>query len=214
MAANVRFDREGLKALPRRLKIVFLVILAELIVICAAYFLSDALDEQEAHVAELRSQLAQARRQGAELRRQIDQYPEMRANYDAAMEKGITGNLDAVKLITDAQDMAAHLYLANLRYKVEAQAPTGAATGKYRVGSTLISFESGALLDTDAMTFWDNVLTSLPSHYHVVEASLERAGDIDSNTLSDIRAGRPTSVVRVKMSLQWLSLRSATQEEP
>ncbi len=208
------FDREKLKALPRRLKIVFAVILAELIVIMGAYVLGDELDEREARVVQLRSQLTQARQQTADLRRQIDQYPELRRRYDAAIEKGIAGNLDAVKLITDAQDSAARHYLANLRYKVEPLVQKGTAAEKYRIGATLVNFESGAVLDTDAMAFWDEILRSLPSHYHIVEASLERTGEIDANLLNNLRAGRPVSAVRVKMSFQWLSLHSTMPEAP
>lgn len=214
MNLKLQFDREKLKALPRRLKIVFAVILAELIVIAGAYVLGDELDEREARVVQLRAQLTQARQQTADLRRQIDQYPELRRRYEAALEKGITGNLDAVKLVTDAQDSATRHYLANLRYKVEPQVPKGTVPEKYRAGSTLVNFESGALLDTDAMAFWDEILQSLPSHYHVVEASLERTGEIDANLLKDLRAGRPASAVRVKMSFQWLALRATVPEAP
>ncbi len=214
MALNVRIDGKWLKALPRRLQIVFLLIFVEILVIVGAYVMSDELDAAEARVTQLRSRLTQVRQQSADLRRQIEQYPELRRRYDVALEKGITGNLDAVKLATDAQDLAGRHYLANLRYKVETQPLQGGGGEKYRAGSTLVSFESGALLDIDAMSFWDEILQSLPSHYHVVEASLERTGEIDANLLNNLRAGRPASAVRVKMSFQWLALRTPMPEVP
>ncbi|PKU26519.1 hypothetical protein [Telmatospirillum siberiense] len=214
MSAELRLDMTRLKALPRRLKIVLAVILTEVIVILGAYAVETVVDEQESRVAQLRAQLAQARRQSAELRRQIDQYPELRRRYAAAGDKGVLDNPNAVKLIADAQDMAGRHSLANLHYKVEPQAVAGPAQEKYRIGSTQVSFESGALLDADAMDFWDEVLQSLPSHYHVVEAGLERTADIDADLLNNLRAGRSVSAVRVRLSFQWLTLRTPAQEGP
>lgn len=214
MTADRRRDFARLNALPRRLKVVLAVVLVELLIILGAYWVDDSLVEQEAKVAQLRSQLLLSRRQSAELRRQIDQYPQLRGRYAAALERGVFDSPNAVKFIADAESMAARHFLLNLRYKVEPQVAPPVAREKYSVGWTQVSFESGALLDGDAMDFWDEVLQSLPSHYHVVEASLERAADIDGTLLNELRAGRPVAAVRVRLSFQWLSLRTAAQEEP
>ncbi len=205
-------DTEKLKALPRRLKIVAIVILADLVIIGASALLSDDLDERAAMAEQLRTQLGQLRQQSRDLRHQIDEYPDWRRRYDAAVDKGILHNLDQVKVVNEAQDLAGEHHLVDLRYRLEPQDHREATTGHFHSSSTLVTFEGGGLLDTDAMAFWDEILVGLPSHYHVVEASLERVGEVDSKLLADVDAGRPSRLIRLKMSFQWRALHAATDD--
>jgi hypothetical protein len=214
MDLNLAINLDTLKGLPRRLKITVAIIAVEVILIGASFMLSDEIEEAAARVVQLRNQLTQVRQQNTNLRRQIDQYPELMRRFKVAVDKGIFTDLNRVKMVSDAETVANGLHLGDLRYKLELKDPQGGGFGKYRLGAVLISFESGALLDTEAMTFWDTVLSTVPAYYHVVDASLERAAEVDSGLLTNVRAGRPASAVRAKISFFWAGLRPPGQGEP
>lgn len=214
MAFDLRIDPDRLKALPRRLKIVLAVIVLELLVILGTFVFENVLDDLGARVGRLRAQVMQTRRQSTELRHQIEIYPEMRQRYQAAIEKGIFADPNAVKVAADAQDLAGRHALINLRYKVEPQSAQSPGGEKIRFGSTLVTFDGGAVLDDEAMDFWDDVFRSQSSHYHVIEASLERAPEGTGNLLDDLHAGKAVPAVRVHLSFLWLSLRHGSQGEP
>lgn len=212
MDLNFKIDAEKLKALPLPLKIVGAVILGDLLVIIISWLLfDDMLSERVGAVDNLRAQAAQVRRQSLDFRKQIDQYPQLLAQYNDAIAKGILVDVDRLKLVNEAQDSATRNHLADLHFKVESEKLDRTAGPHYRLDSTMVSFESGALLDTQAMAFWDEVLNRLPAHYQVVEARLERKRDVDPAALADIRAGRPVSLLTMKISFRLQSLRS-TQE--
>jgi hypothetical protein len=214
MALDFRLDSDKLRAFPLRLKMVLGVLLIEVAVLAAALVVSDSLDAEVTRIQELRTQLSQIRRQSVDLRRQIDQYPTLRAQYDHALGGGILGPLDSMKFVNDAEDGARRHYLTNLRYKVETPPLQDSGTDKYRETVTLLSLDSGALLDSEVMAFWTETLRSLPSHYHVLEASLERAGPVDAALLNQIQAGSPAAIMRLHMTVQWLSLRSKVGAAP
>ncbi len=213
MDLNVNIDLAKLKALPRPLKVVTAVILADLLLVGAILLaFSDMVDERLARVDQLRGELSRLRHENVELHRQIDHYPEMLARYNAAVAGGIFASLDRLKLVNEAQDYGGQHHLANLHYKLEAEKAAPAGTAKYRLDSTVVTFESGALLDTDAMAFWDAVFSHLPTHYQVAEASLERLHDINPRMLADIRSGRPVSAVAAKITFRAESLSSTAPE--
>ncbi|HIJ63639.1 MAG TPA: hypothetical protein HPQ04_13170 [Rhodospirillaceae bacterium] len=213
MDLNFKIDVEQLKALPLHLKIVGGVILADLLVVLVCWLLfDDMLSERVAVVDGLRGQVAQLRRQSADFRKQIDQYPQLLVQYNDAVAKGILTEVDRLKLVNEAQDTATRNHLPDLHFKVESEPLIRESGPRFRFDSTLVTFESTALLDTQVMAFWDEVLNRLPAHYQVVEAKLERKKDVDAAAIGEIRAGRPVSLVGMKLSFRIQALRSAQQE--
>lgn len=212
MDLNFKIDAEKLKALPLRLKIVGGVILADLLVVFFCWLLfDDMLSERVAVVERLRGQVGQLHKQGTDFRHQIDQYPQLLEQYKDALAKGVLTDLDRLKLVNEAQDAATRNHLPDLHFKVESEKLSRDTGPHYRLDSTMVSFESGALLDTQAMAFWDDVLNHLPAHYQVVDAHLEKKRDIEAPVLADIRAGRPVSLVGMKISFRVQSLRQAQE---
>ena len=212
MDLNFKFDVEKLKALPLPLRIVGAVILGDLLVLIICWLLfDDMLSERVAVVDNLRAQAAQVRRQSSDYRKQIDQYPQLLAQYNEAIAKGVLVDVDRLKLVNEAQDSATHNHLADLHFKVESEKLNRDAGPHYRLDSTMVTFDSGALLDTQAMAFWDEVLNHLPAHYQGVEARLERKREVDPSVIAEIRAGKPVSLVNMKIAFRLQSLHS-TQE--
>jgi cell division protein FtsL len=215
MAVDLGALMAKLKSLPRPLKIVCAVILADLLALGGTYFIyDDLLSDQQAEVDQLRGQFAQARRQNTELHRQITQYPQLVELFEAARRKGMLDSLDRMKLVNDAQAYASDRRIGSLHYKLDPEDVKTEAGAKYRLTTTQATFEGGALLDGDAMAFWDDLLGNLPSHYKVTEASLERLRDVNPPLLAEIRAGHPVSLVGVKLSFRWSGLRPAAQDTP
>ncbi len=213
MDLNVNIDLAKLKALPRPLKVVAGVILFDLLLVALALLaFSDMVDERQARVDQLRGELSRLRHQSAELRKDINEYPDLLARYNDAAAKGIFSGLDRLKLVNEVQDYAGQHHLANLHYKLEAEKLSVSGDAKYRLDSTIVTLENGALLDTDATAFWDRVFDRLPTHYQVAEASLERMHDIDQALLGDIRSGRAASAVAAKIIFRTQSLVPTAQE--
>jgi hypothetical protein len=228
MDLNVKIDPAKLKLLPRSLKVVLVVLLADLILLAAAnLLLSDEVEQREAQVGQLRAQLGQLRHQNTEVRRQIAEYPQLSKRYEDAIAKGVMAGLNRLQLVNNAEALATRHHLSDLHFKVEgetavaatAAAPTGRSSApppkaKFVPEATIVTFDSGALLDSHAMDFWDDVLNGLPTHYRVVEASLERIHDIDGKVLASVRAGQPASPVKMKIAFRAVTLHPASQEAP
>jgi hypothetical protein len=214
MELAIAIHTEKLKALPRRIKVAGGVAIGGLLLIAVAFLINDVLGDQEAEVARSRSRLIQLRQQSAELRRQVDQYPQLRQRYQDALDSGLMTSLDRVGLVNEAQNLATRFHLADLQYKLEAQDSKSVLIGRYKLGATTINFDSGALLDTDALAFWDALLAALPAHYQVSEASLERTADVTPTLLNRIRQGQPETTVKVKLSLRWEAMHSNNRDSP
>lgn len=213
MDLNFKFDVEKLKALPLPLKIVGGVILGDLLVVIICWLLfDDMLSERVSSVDNLHRQVAQLRRQSADFRKQIDMYPQLLAQYKDALAKGILVDVDRLKLVNEAQDSGTHSHLADLHFKVESEKLNRDTGPHFRLDSTMVTFESGALLDTQVMSFWDEVLNRLPAHYQIVEARLDRKKEVDPAAVADIRAGKPVSLISMKIAFRIESLRSTQQE--
>ena len=212
MNLSASIDVEKLKALPRRLKIVGGVVAGGLAFILTAFLIDSGLNDQEVQVGQLRGRLSQLRQQSADLRRQVDQYPELRAHYESAIKSGILAPFDRVGLVNNAQDLAGRYHLANLTYSLDPQNSGTAAAGKYQQGAVLVDFENGGLLDVDVMAFWDELLTDLPAHYKVVSASLDRTGSIDGAFLNAVRTGQPASLLHAKVEFMWIALHPSGQD--
>ena len=201
------------KALPRALRIVVTVAVADLVLVAAAMFiLNSQMEESQSHVDQLHDQLNQLRKQNVDLRKEMGEYPDLLNRYNRAVEQGVMVKTDRLKLVNGAQDRSGHFHIPDLHYKLETEDKGAAPTGKYRIESTLVTFENGGLLDTEVMAFWDELLANLPAHYRMAEAVLERKRDIDSRLLSDIRAGRPAATVAVKLTFHWTSLQPVVKE--
>ena len=207
--------KEKLKALPRPLKIVALVILGDLLLIGAALV---ALDEQvsvdQARSDQLRGQLTQLRRQNNDLRTQVAHYPDLLKHYDEAVAKGMLTPLDRIKLVNEVQDSAASHQIANLHYKLEDEDIKADPKERLHLVSTRVILENSGLLDTDTLSFWDDVLAAVPAHYQVLEASLERSRDPDAVALGEIRNGRTLPLLNAKISFRAASLQKPVQEGP
>jgi hypothetical protein len=210
MAIDLSFAK--LAALPRRLKIVVLVILLDLLLIAAAAFVdSGDLGEQAARVGQLRGQVAQLRRQGGELRSQIARYSDLLDVYNRAVAAGLLQRPDGTRLVSAITGYAGQCHLVDLHYRLEAEDVTKDPKARYQPSVTVVSLESGATLDSDVMTFWDDVLDSLPAHYRVNEATIERTRSLTPSVLADLRAGRPVSLVNARLSLRWSSLQKTEE---
>jgi hypothetical protein len=204
---QINLDMARFNALPLRLKLVAAVIALDLLLLAVAAFFEDQeLHERQAAVGQLRGQVAQLRRQSADLRQQLARYPELLAHFKGASEKGLLQKRDAEKLVEAVTDFSAIHQVQNLHYRLEAEDIKPDPKARYLLGSTIVSLEGGSVLDGDALAFWDEVLGSLPAHYRVTEATIEKVREVSPQVLADLRAGRPVPLVHAKLSLRWSSL--------
>ncbi|HIJ38900.1 MAG TPA: hypothetical protein HPP80_08400 [Rhodospirillaceae bacterium] len=213
MDINIALHVEKIKALPRPLKIVAAVILFDFLLVGFSWLLlSDLLDERSSEIQQTRSQAALLRKQNSDLRKQIDQYPVFLARYNDALGKGIMTEIDRLKVVSEAQDLAVRHHLVDLHFKVEGELQKIETNSHFQLDNTIITFDSGALLDQQVLAFWDEVLGRLPTHYQVQELTLERRRDPDGNAQADIRAGRPVSTLGMKISFKTQALRPIAAE--
>src|SRR5579863_4828445 len=137
------------RALPLRLKILGGVIVFDLFVLVLGYMvLDDVMAERVAAVEQARAQLTEAKRQNAELRRQLDSYPQLRHHYDDVIASGLMATLDRRNFVQFAQGQAAQHYLSDLRFRLADEPGEHEHSPKYRVEIDRVVFESGGLLDT------------------------------------------------------------------
>lgn len=210
---NIEIDIKKLRALPMRLKVVAGIIVFDLAVLLLGYMvLDDVMAERVEAVERARTQLADVRRQNADLRKQLDEYPKMRQRYDEEVAAGLASSLDRLKLVQYAQSQAAARHLGDLHFRVADEAGQREQSKKYRVEMDRIAFESGGLLDNEAVSFWDAISTQSQGHFRIVEASLERTQDVNPGILTAIRHGNPVSLLKTKIEFQWIGVPPLDQE--
>jgi len=210
---NLDIDIKKLKALPLRLKVVAGVVAFDIAFLLLGYMvLNDVLAERAAAVDRARAQLADVRRQNNDLRKQIDEYPSLRRRYDEAIAGGLQSSLDRLKLIQYAQSQAAGRHLSDLHFRVADEAGEREHSQKFRVEEDRVAFESGGLLDTDAVGFWTAIFNQTKGHYRIVEASLERSADVNASVLTAIRRGNAASLIKAKVDIQWIGVQPLDQE--
>jgi len=213
--ARIAIDIDKLKRMPLRLKVMAGFIALDLLVLVLGYVvLNDVMAQRVAEVDRLRAGVSEVRRQNADLRRQVDEYPELRQRYDGAIAAGIAAPLDRLALVKFAQDWAAHHHLSDFHYRLAADSAKPAASPRYRVDTERIVFENGGLLDSDERTFLQDLLARQPGHFRLAEIEISRIHDIDSAYLTNIRHGNFTPALKAKIDLQWVGVQPKSPEEP
>ncbi len=209
----INFDMKKLQAVPLRLKVVTAVIAFDLIVLLLGYLvLDDLMSERAAAVDQVRAELTEAKRQNGELHRQVDTYPQLRHKYDEVLTAGLTADFDRVGYTQFAQSKATEDHLSELRFRVGDDPGDHPHSTKYRVSVDRASFESGGLLDTEVMSFWGDLLGQVQGHYRIVEASLERTGEVNPPLLIGIRQGAIMSDLKARIELQRIGIQPYKQE--
>ena len=206
--ANLSIDLNKLKQLPRRLQIIAGVLVLEIAILALGYFiLDDLMADRVAQVSQLRGALGQIRRQNERQRHDLDAYPELKRRYDEAMAAGIANPLDRLALIRFANEWADSRRLSDFRYTLSAaEADKTKASSRHIVENDKISFECGALLDTDVVDFMNALIAQQPGHYRVAGFSLERAHEPDEAVLASVRRGGVPALVKAKLDLQWTGI--------
>lgn len=204
MDINFKIDIAKLKALPRPIKIVAAVLAVDILAVVLGFVtLDDEVTEREARVDQLRGQLRQLHKQVGDLDKLVTEYPSLRDQFAAAQAEGAFLPQDRLKLANEAQGLADAHHLPDLHYKMETIPEKPPAKGNFTLASSLVTFESSAYLDSDAMAFWDEILSALPSHYQVIEATLEQGADFSPALMSEIRNGHNPDLVKVNLSFRW-----------
>ena len=202
-----------LRDFPLRLKILGGVIAFDLFVLVLGYLvLDDVMAERVAAVDQARAQLTEAKKQNADLRRQLDSYPQLRHHYDDVISSGLAASLDRRGFVQFAQSQATQHYLTDLRFRLADEPGDREHSPQYRVEIDRVVFESGGLLDTEAISFWEALLAQANGHYRVAEASLERVQEINPVVLGAVRRGTPISLLKAKIDMQWIGVRPLDQE--
>jgi len=208
MALNPRQLIEQAKAAPRALKIIAVVAAIDVVILLlAAFTLEDEVDARAAMVEQTKSDLVALRETVETTRREIGRLPELRQKYDAAMSDGVLADQDRQKMIGSAQEMGERHRLSDLHYKLDPQQSAPGATPALTLVTTPVSLTASALLDSDVLEFWDEILGNLQSHYQITKATFDRADADPPTMLANIRAGRPALLVKSELNFRWVSLR-------
>lgn len=199
-------DREKIKAWPLRLKVSLGTIGCGLTIILLSGLLGDSLSEQAGEVVRLRSDLNRMRAQTAELRKQVERYPELKKQYLQILAAGLTAAPDRVTFLKNAQSLASENRVQELTYKLDVEPLKAAPFGKFQVNSILVNFESSSALDVDSLNFWSDVLSSLPGHFQVAKAVLERKRVLDPPTLAALKGKQNVTLVHSVLTFRWITL--------
>jgi len=213
--ARISMDFAILKKMPLRLKVIAGFIAFDLLVLILGYVvLNDVMAQRVADVDRLRASVSEVRRQNAELRRLVDEYPDLRQHYDGAVASGITVPLDRLALVKFAQDWAAHHHLSDFHYRLAAESAKPAVSPRYRVDTQRIVFENGGLLDSDERAFLQDLMAQQPGHFRLAEIEIARIHDIDAPFLAGIRRGNFAPALKAKIDLQWVGVQPKSPEDP
>ena len=214
--ASFSIDLGKVKQLPRRLQVIAGVLVLEIAVLALGYFiLDDLMADRVAQVSQLRASLGQIRRQNEKQRHDLESYPELKRRYDAAMAAGIANPLDRLALIRFANDWANTHRLTEFRYTLSAaETDKTKATARHIVETDRISFECGALLDTDVVGFMNELIAQQPGHYRIEGFSLERVHEPDETIFASVRRGAVPALVKAKLDLQWTGIMPNLPKEP
>jgi hypothetical protein len=209
MNVNFRAILEKLSRLPRVIQVLAAILVFDVILTAGVYFeFDDIVSARLQSVSELQAKLDRTRAEIGTVRADINRVPELRRKYDTAMLEGIVLPKDRLKLVQVAQDSGSRFHLTQFHYRLDPdqiEAANASATN-YRQSHTVVTFEGGALLDSDAAAFWEEILSGLSAHYTVNEADLERVYMPDASSLAAIRSGGTLGLVKTTLSFDWVSL--------
>jgi len=202
--ASLDFDLKKLRALPRRLKVVFGVLAVELIILLSGYLLlDDLMADRVAEVDRLRANLTQLRHKNTQQRQDLDRYPLLRKHYDEAIAAGLGSPLDRAGVVNAARDWSDNHRLVDLRYRLVPDTAKPAGSPRYVIENDLVEFECGALVDTDILSFWSNVLAQQAGHYRIASFAMERQRALDESVLTAVRHGSVVALLQSKIGLVW-----------
>lgn len=197
---------------PRALRVCAAIVGVDLLLLIYALVgLESDVEDRAATVAQLHADLNSLQQKIALTRHEIDRLPELKKLYDAAIADGVIADQDRLKLVNSAQDLGSHHHLANMHYKLDAENVAPINKSKYSLITTPVSFEYDSVLDTDTLTFWQDLFGKLQAHYEIVSATLERQSTSTEAAISMIRAGQPVQLIHSQVQFRWLSLRKAAE---
>jgi hypothetical protein len=209
---QVNLDLARLKALPKRIKMVGLVLAVELTVLLSGYLLlDDMMADRVSHVSQLRGSLLQLRHRNEQLRSDLNRYPELRRRYDEALAAGLGNPLDRPGLIAFAKDSSDRHRLSDLRYRLAGDGAKPVSSPKYVVENDEVEFEFGALLDDDVRAFWTDLAAQQPGHFRLVSFELTRQHDPDDSVLTALRRGSFPALLQGKLTLRWTGVQPNLQ---
>ena len=213
---DVKTAIAGFKTLPTALKVLLGIVALDLVLLGSVYMaLSDTLDDRVSQVAQLKNQQVELRRQISAARTEASQIPQLRQHYDAALAEGLLSLKDRGKLSDTAKDLATRYHLTSFSGRFEPETFDPVKGADLTTGSTRVEFLADAMVDTDLVQFWGDLLGQLPAHYRIQQATLEREGDkIDRIELNGIRSGRLTKTVEAKLIFNWVGLAATTPSTP
>ena len=208
MAVSVKRLVSQLRGLPRAFRIVAAVAVVDVVILIIGFLsLEVDVDDQATQITELKTQVAAQKQKVGTTRKEISRLPELRRLYDSAVADGLLAEPDRLKLVDRVHTMSDRYNLSDLHYKLTAEQVTPIAKSKFQLVATPVAFESVALLDTDVISFWQELLDGLQAHYQITKAVLERR-NVDTNTVLELfAAGKPAALVTSELDFEWLSLR-------
>lgn len=207
MATDVKDLVRIVREAPRALKIILGVLALDILVPALITFtLEDEVADGQLQIEQTQARVNTLHKKIADTRREIARLPELRERYQSAMAHGLLAPQNRLKLVQQSQDDAGRHRQNGLHYKLSAEDVKPIPNSKYAMVSTEVSFDQDALLDTDVLAFWEDLLGQVPAHYHVTAASLERGRPLDASALSEIRAGHAVSLVKAKLDFRWVTL--------
>jgi cell division protein FtsL len=208
MEIDLKKLMKRLWALPRVFRIMAAVVALDLVILgVSAFMLESEVDDQAEQVAQLKGKLTAQQQEVGITRKQIGRLPELHRLYDQAISNGLLAVPDRLKMVEHVHSLGERLQLSDVHYKLAIEQTTPIAKSKFLLVATPVTLGNSAILDTDVMTFWRELLGSLPAHYQIEKASIERDGTEPETAVEAIRAGRPTSMVKAEVTFRWMSLR-------
>ena len=211
--ASFKIDLSRLKALPKRLKVVGIILAAELAILASGYLiLDDAMADRVSEVSTLRGDLQQAKRQNEQYKTDLARYPEIRKEYDEALAVGITVPFDGRNVIGAAKALGERYRLSNVQFKLgPMDGMKNVSTPRIVVENDDAEFKFDALLDGDVRSFWRDLAASAPGHFRVRSFEIERQHDVDEATLLQLRQGTYPALLQARLDLLWTGVRPNLQ---
>jgi hypothetical protein len=212
MATDVKVLLKQLQSAPRVLRIIAAVAAVDIVVILYAFLsLEDDVGERADQVSQLQSELTSTQGKTASTRKEIEQLPELRKLYDAALANGVLASQDRLKFINLAQELARNNHLSDFYFKLSPEQNAPLPGSKYQLSSTEVSLTSTGLLASDGFAFWEEILKRSQAHYLIVGATMERVADDVNAALPGIKAGTKTVLVKSELRFKWQSMHAPTE---
>jgi hypothetical protein len=151
------------------------------------------------------------------VKRELDDFKKNLPRYEELNKVGFFNNQDRFELRRHLDEVKAASAVGGFTYTVseikQLQSADASASKSRLINSRIEVKEVKTLVDSDFYAFIDAMLQNFPAHVRLHSFSVERKGELNNDTMRDLRTGKKQTVVEAGAAFDWFTIVPAPADE-